>query len=390
MEESAYAKLVRHLKDKIKVFDTPLEDQPEFLVFMKVTLKMLKEKSLDMYGHIINELIRSRTKYIELSHAEKLSMLYGQDKSSAKRRTELASKQDGRTSAKNVAVQIAWLHETLVNEVQILEHSALDQGRYLDALNSIFTRGLAVKLKQKLEEEIASQEEFSHSFELYYMLIQFFKIMQDQFHVKMKICAKQDLSDFLVLSFFSELKQKSLEVLNDCSDHFIGRLQGLFYSQTAQSTLQVERGTKIVEQIFAKLLDAACEDKRDLEYFRKKLLNYAITRVLPSVESEDFVEDSNILIINLIHMLNYYQGLEAIAKKHLSLKPQLELIQERAQFLTRSLQQEASRGFLKNPIYNEILESQSLQDYKESLSALLASDEFFSEIDVGSEAKGIS
>lgn len=68
VEESAYAKLVRHLKDKIKVFDTPLENQPEFLVFMKVTLKMLREKSLEMYGHIINELIKSRTKYIELSH----------------------------------------------------------------------------------------------------------------------------------------------------------------------------------------------------------------------------------------------------------------------------------------------------------------------------------
>ena len=68
VEESAYAKLVRHLKDKIKVFDTPLENQPEFLVFMKVTLKMLRDKSLEMYGHIINELIKSRTKYIELSH----------------------------------------------------------------------------------------------------------------------------------------------------------------------------------------------------------------------------------------------------------------------------------------------------------------------------------
>jgi hypothetical protein len=54
VEEAAYGKLVKHLKNKIKVFDTPLENQPEFLIFMKVTLKMLREKSIDIYGHIIN------------------------------------------------------------------------------------------------------------------------------------------------------------------------------------------------------------------------------------------------------------------------------------------------------------------------------------------------
>jgi len=43
---------------------------------MKVTLKMLREKSIDMYGHIMNELIKSRTKYIELSYQEKLNLIY--------------------------------------------------------------------------------------------------------------------------------------------------------------------------------------------------------------------------------------------------------------------------------------------------------------------------
>ena len=47
---------------------------------MKVTFKMLKEKSLDMYGHIMNELIKSRSKYIELSFAEKMTLLYSEVK----------------------------------------------------------------------------------------------------------------------------------------------------------------------------------------------------------------------------------------------------------------------------------------------------------------------
>jgi hypothetical protein len=59
----------------------------------------------------------------------------------------------------------------LVNEIQILDHTSLDKTRYLDALNNIFGRNLAKKLKQKLDQEISSQEDFSHSFELYFMVV---------------------------------------------------------------------------------------------------------------------------------------------------------------------------------------------------------------------------
>ena len=79
VEEAAYGKLVKHLKNKIRVFDTPLENQPEFLIFMKVTLKMLREKSLDMYSHIINELIKARASYIELSFVEKMNYIYAKN-----------------------------------------------------------------------------------------------------------------------------------------------------------------------------------------------------------------------------------------------------------------------------------------------------------------------
>jgi hypothetical protein len=34
----------------------------------------------------------------------------------------------------------------------------------------------------------------------------------------------------MVLSYFTELKKKAFDVLNECSDHFIARLYGLFYS----------------------------------------------------------------------------------------------------------------------------------------------------------------
>ena len=94
MEEGAYSKLVKHLKDKIRIFDTPLENQPDFLIFLKVTLKMLRTKSIEMYGHIINELLKSRSKYIELSYNEKMNLIYAaKDKDS-----------DRQTGAKKVAL----------------------------------------------------------------------------------------------------------------------------------------------------------------------------------------------------------------------------------------------------------------------------------------------
>jgi len=91
-----------------------------------------------------------------------------------------------------------------------LDHTSLDKSRYLEALNNIFGRNLAKKLKQKLDSEILSQEDFSHSFELYYMLVSFYQIMQDSFVFKLKLSQKADLSDLVVLSFLGELKQKSL------------------------------------------------------------------------------------------------------------------------------------------------------------------------------------
>jgi hypothetical protein len=56
---------------------------------MKVTLKMLREKSIEIYGHIINELIKARASYIELSFLEKMNSIYYSEKS--KKNTERVS-----------------------------------------------------------------------------------------------------------------------------------------------------------------------------------------------------------------------------------------------------------------------------------------------------------
>lgn len=299
VEEAAYGKLVKHLKNKIRVFDTPLENQPEFLIFMKVTLKMLREKSLDMYSHIINELIKARSSYIELSYVEKMSFIYAKNQKS----TERVS------NAKNMVQTVTWLHETLVNELQILDHTSIDKKKYLDVLNNIFSRNLAKKLKQKLDQEITSQEDFSHSFELHYMLVSFQQIMQEHFVTKLKLSQKEDLSDMIVLSFFSELKQKSLNQIIVCAEPFFSKLHNLFYSQASESTLQIERFIKVTERILKKLIEIMRSDKKDLDQFKKKVLLYAITRILSTLRIQNFYQDTNMLAANLVYLYNYYDTL---------------------------------------------------------------------------------
>ena len=51
---------------------------------------------MDMYGHIINELIKSRAKYIDLSYNEKMNFIYSSEKN--------GKSIDRQSGARNVAL----------------------------------------------------------------------------------------------------------------------------------------------------------------------------------------------------------------------------------------------------------------------------------------------
>ena len=166
MEDSAYVKLVKQLKENIRLFETPLESMPEFLTFLKVTMKILREKSRELYSFMINELVKSRARYIDLSFQENVALIFAKQ-----------SKQGGlldQQAARKVALLLAWLHQALINEVLILENTALDPFKYIEVLNMVFDSQLASQLKSRIENEIKRQEaDFSHCFELFYLLMVF-------------------------------------------------------------------------------------------------------------------------------------------------------------------------------------------------------------------------
>jgi len=119
VEENAFVKLAKHLKRRIRYFDTPLESQPDFLRFLKVTLGMLHTKQPNVHAYLVGELIKSRSKFIRVSFKEKVALLHS------------------KSTVKRVSQLMAWLHETAVNEKQILE-GAVEQG----AFKSVFNKDL--------------------------------------------------------------------------------------------------------------------------------------------------------------------------------------------------------------------------------------------------------
>jgi len=46
-----------------------------------------------------------------------------------------------------------------------------------------------------------------------------------------------------------------------------------------------------------------------LEFFKKKVLTYAITRILPTLRIQNFFKDTNMLAANLVYLYNYYDTL---------------------------------------------------------------------------------
>jgi hypothetical protein len=76
-EENSYNKLLKQLKAKgLQYFETPLIcsdveniEQQQFLSFMHVTMKLLRERNKQLYTYMVNQMINSRANYIELSYS---------------------------------------------------------------------------------------------------------------------------------------------------------------------------------------------------------------------------------------------------------------------------------------------------------------------------------
>jgi hypothetical protein len=60
----------------MRQFETPLENQPDFLTFLKVTMRIMINSNREMYSFMINELIKARGRFIELNYQENIALIF--------------------------------------------------------------------------------------------------------------------------------------------------------------------------------------------------------------------------------------------------------------------------------------------------------------------------
>ena len=101
------------------------------------------------------------------------------------------------------------------------------------------------------------------------------------------------------------LRTKALQKFAESTDAFLAKLRNLFYSK--QSFLQVERCVSLCLKVITKVFELVSKDKDLLNLAIRRIYMYAITRVLPSVNTkpEAFVS-TKISRQNLGNMLNYF------------------------------------------------------------------------------------
>ena len=135
------------------------------------------------------------------------------------------------------------------------------------------------------------------------------------------------------------LRTKALQKFAESTDAFLAKLRNLFYSK--QSFLQVERCVSLCLKVITKVFELVSKDKDLLNLTIRRIYMYAITRVLPSVNTkpEAFVA-TKISRQNLGNMLNYFQGLsEHCVPEELkdTVSNELKLAYERRDFLKKCL-----------------------------------------------------
>jgi hypothetical protein len=133
----------------------------------------------------------------------------------------------------------------------------------------------------------------------------------------------------------------------------------------------VERFVRVTEKIFSKLLEVVTQDQKDFDFFKKKILNYSVSRILPSMRSDNFAQDSNILLQNLVLMHNYFHLLTNLLLPSKGLfTDQLLDLSKRLSYLSNALTQACLASFEQLPTFSAVLCSQDLKEYGLALDEL--------------------
>jgi hypothetical protein len=114
-------------------------------------LELLKQKS-DYYNHVVKELVESRKRYISKSFTDKKYQVIGS------------------LPSDKLSTLLSWLHQSLINEIDILKSTHLDEERVKTCTNSIFSSTFSKMFKKEIENFDLNKIDLKELFEIFYIL----------------------------------------------------------------------------------------------------------------------------------------------------------------------------------------------------------------------------
>lgn len=126
---------------------------------------------------------------------------------------------------------LSWLHQNLLNEVLILESSALDSFKYAEVLNTVFGDRLPKRVSYRVQAQIEQIQDIRnlkgavnqnskenlwiYQFQMWNLLVQYQLLFMDQIFNKFNLDAKAFEKNLEVLQFMSPSRLKQLEQLSE-------------------------------------------------------------------------------------------------------------------------------------------------------------------------------
>jgi hypothetical protein len=319
VEENAYGKLVKFLKLKMSDFESPLEGGSKFITFVKITLELLKQKS-SYYNHVVKELVESRKKYIAKSFSDKKYQVIGS------------------LPSDKLSTLLSWLHQSLVNEIDILKSTHMDTERVKDCTNSIFNPSFSKSFKKEIENLDLNRIELKELFEIFYILENhvtfiFEKTLPKIFESEEHSEAPQKVTKFDFVKPLLSLRETILKEFIEKSEDRILEFKQCLIDEKIFEIPRIFKELKYIFNGLIGMLIISGNSEKVAKYIKEIIRNFIIKIILNTDKenAEGFTMTISSKTICLIR--DFYLAQRKVLENKFLLTEETQLISDRIEFL---------------------------------------------------------
>lgn len=319
IEDNAYNKLIKFLKLKMKDFESPLDGGSKFITFIKITLELIQQKS-DYYNFVVKELVESRRRYISKSFSDKKYQVIGS------------------LPSDKLSTLLSWLHQSLINEIDILKSTHLDVERIKIWTNSIFNTGFAKSFKKEIENFDFNKIELRELFEIFYILENYVSFIYEKTLPRIFDSEDEEYVNQQILNFefIKPLIQFREVVLKEFIEKSEDRVLEFKQCLIDDRVFEIPKVFKELKYIFNGLIGvvvSAGNSQGVSKYLREIIRNFIVKIILSTdrENAEGFIETIGAKTIWLIR--DFYIAQRKVVENKDLLADETEMITDRIEFL---------------------------------------------------------